>query len=170
MEFEFTTGGEKRRVKTDARSPRTEVVVDGTSYDVDWTRVRDGVVSLVVDGRSHTVYVGRRDGGVDVQMEGRQFSFDTGSRDDDSAVAAGAATGAGGTIKAPMPGNVVKVVVAEGDEVTVGSSLIVVEAMKMENDVKSPVDGVVKKVNVAAGDSVGTTEAMIEIEPTETDE
>ncbi len=167
MEFEFTTDGEKRRVKTDARSPRTEVTIDGTSYDVDWARVRDGVISLVIDGRSHTVQVARRDGGVDVQLEGRQFSFGTGSRDDDSAVAAGASAGAGGTIKAPMPGNVVKVMVAEGDEVTVGTSLVVVEAMKMENEVKSPVDGVVKKVNVAAGDSVGTTEAMIEIEPAE---
>ena len=167
MEFEFTIDGQKRRVTTDARSPRTEVTIDGASYDVDWARVREGVISLVIDGRSHTVQVARRDGGVDVQLEGRQFSFDTGSRDDDSAVAAGASAGAGGTIKAPMPGNVVKVMVAEGDEVTVGTSLVVVEAMKMENEVKSPVDGVVKKVNVAAGDSVGTTEAMIEIEPAE---
>ena len=167
MEFEFTTDGEKRRVKTDARSPRTEVTIDGTSYDVDWVRVRDGVISLLVDGRSHTVQVARRAGGVDVQLGGRQFSFDTGSRDDDSAVAAGASGGGGGTIKAPMPGNVVKVMVVEGDEVAVGTSLVVVEAMKMENEVRSPVDGVVRKVNVATGDSVGTTEAMIEIEPAE---
>jgi len=167
LEFEFTTDGEKRHVSTDARSPRTEVAIDGTSYEVDWARVRDGVISLVIAGRSHTAHVARRDGGVDVQVEGRQFSFDTGSRDDDSAVAAGASAGAGGTIKAPMPGNVVKVMVAEGDDVTVGTSLVVVEAMKMENEVKSPVDGVVRKVNVATGDSVGTTEAMIEIEPAE---
>jgi acetyl/propionyl-CoA carboxylase alpha subunit len=167
LEFEFTTDGEKRRVRTDARSPRTEVTIDGVSYDVDWARVREGVISLVINGRSHTVQVARRDGGVDVQLEGRQFSFDTGTRDDDSAVAAGASAAAGGTIKAPMPGNVVKVMVSEGDEVTVGTSLVVVEAMKMENEVKSPVDGVVKKVNVTAGDSVGTTEAMVEIEPAE---
>jgi acetyl/propionyl-CoA carboxylase alpha subunit len=167
LEFEFTTDGEKRRVKTDGRSPRTEVTIDGASYEVDWVRVRDGVISLMVGGRSHTVQVARRDGGVDVQLEGRQFSFDTGSRDGDSAVAAGASAGAGGTIKAPMPGNVVKVMVAEGDEVSVGTSLVVVEAMKMENEVKSPVDGVVRTVSVAAGDSVGTTEAMIEIEPAE---
>jgi pyruvate carboxylase subunit B len=72
-----------------------------------------------------------------------------------------------GVIKAPMPGSVVKVLVADGDEVEVGQSLVIVEAMKMENDVRSPIDGVVKAVNVAAGDSVGTTEAMIEIEATE---
>ncbi|MBN2565128.1 MAG: hypothetical protein JXB46_05410 [Candidatus Eisenbacteria bacterium] len=167
MEFEFTLNGEKRRVKTDARSPRTEVTIDGTTYDVDWTRVRDGVVSLMVGGRSHTVQVARRDGGVVVQVEGRQFSFDTGSGDDDSAVSAGASASGGGKIKAPMPGNVVKVMVAEGDDVSVGTSLVVVEAMKMENEVRSPIDGVVTKVNVKAGDSVGTTEPMMVIEPAE---
>ena len=51
MEFEFTTDGEKRRVKTDGRSPRTEVTIDGASYEVDWVRVRDGVISLMVGGR-----------------------------------------------------------------------------------------------------------------------
>jgi len=167
LEFEFTLNGEKRRVSTDARSPNTEVTIDGTTYEVDWARVGDGVVSLIVDGRSHTVHVARRDGGVDVQVEGRQFSFDTGSRDDDSAVAAGAAAGDGGSIKAPMPGNVVKVMVEEGDEVTVGQSIVVVEAMKMENEVRSSVDGTVVKVSVAAGDSVGTSEVMVEIEPAE---
>ena len=167
MEFEFTLNGEKRRVSTDARSPNTEVTIDGTTYEVDWSLVGDGVISLITDGRSHTVHVARRDGGVAVQVEGRQFLFDTGSRDDDSAVAAGAAAGAGGSIKAPMPGNVVKVMVEEGDEVTVGQSIVVVEAMKMENEVRSSVDGTVVKVSVAAGDSVGTSEVMVEIEPVE---
>ena len=64
-----------------------------------------------------------------------------------------------------MPGNVVKVMVEEGDEVTVGTSIVVVEAMKMENEVRSGIDGTVKKVNVSAGDSVGTSDVMVEIEP-----
>ncbi len=167
LEFEFTLNGEKRRVSTDARSPNTEVTVDGTTYQVDWSRIRNGVISLILDGRSHMVYVARSEGEVAVQVEGHQFSFGTGTRDDDSAVAAGAAAGAGGSIKAPMPGNVVKVMVAEGDEVTANQSIVVVEAMKMENEVRSPVDGTVKKINVAAGDSVGTSEVMVEIEPAE---
>jgi acetyl-CoA/propionyl-CoA carboxylase biotin carboxyl carrier protein len=49
----------------------------------------------------------------------------------------------------------------------VGTSLVVVEAMKMENEVRAPIDGVVTKVNVKAGDSVGTTEPMVVIEPAE---
>jgi biotin carboxyl carrier protein len=167
LELEFTLNGNKRRIKTDARSPRTDVTIDGTTYQVDWSRVREGVISLMLEGHSHTVQVARRDGGFTVQVEGRQFAIDTGSGDDDSAVSAGASAGGGGKIKAPMPGNVVKVMVAEGDEVSVGTSLVVVEAMKMENEVRAPIDGVVTKVNVKAGDSVGTTEPMVVIEPAE---
>ena len=167
MEFEFTLNGEKRRVSTDARSPNTTVTIDGTAYEVDWRRIRDGVISLLMDGRSHTVQVARTDGGVTVDVEGQHFVLGTGSRDDDSVVAAGASAGADGIIKAPMPGNVVKVMVAEGDDVTAGTSIVVVEAMKMENEVRSGVDGTVTKVNVAAGDSVGTSEVMVEIEPAE---
>jgi acetyl-CoA/propionyl-CoA carboxylase biotin carboxyl carrier protein len=167
VEFEFSLNGRKRRVKTDARSPSTDVTIDGETYEVDWTRVREGELSLMLDGRSHTVHVAPRDGGFVVQVEGRQFAIDTGRGDDDSAVAGAAAAGGGGKIRAPMPGNVVKVMVAEGDEVSSGTSLVVVEAMKMENEVRSPVDGVVTKVNVKAGDSVGTTEPMIVIEPAE---
>jgi biotin carboxyl carrier protein len=167
LELELTVNGEKRRVKTDARSPSAEVTIDGKTYEVEWERVRNGVLSLILDGRSHTVQVARRDGGIVVQVEGRQFSFDTGGGDADSAVSAGAAAGGGGKIRAPMPGNVVKVMVSEGDQVGVGASLVVVEAMKMENEVRSPVNGIVTKVNVKAGDSVGTTEAMVVIEPAE---
>jgi acetyl/propionyl-CoA carboxylase alpha subunit len=167
LEYEFTLNGEKRRVSTDARSPNATVTIDGTVYEVDWSRVREGVLSLIMDGRSHTVQVARSDGGVTVDVDGQHFVIGTGSRDDDSAVAAGAGGGGGGTIKAPMPGNVVKVMVEEGDEVVAGQSIVVVEAMKMENEVKSGTDGTVKKVNVAAGDSVGTSEVMVEIEPAE---
>jgi len=167
LEFEFTLNGEKRRVSTDARSPETTVTIDGTAYEVDWSRIREGVVSILLDGRSHTVQVARSDGGVIVDIEGQHFVIGTGSRDEDSAVAAGAGGGDGGIIKAPMPGNVVKVMVGEGDEVTVGTSIVVVEAMKMEHEVRSGVDGIVTKVNVSAGDSVGTSEVMVEIEPAE---
>ena len=167
MEFEFTLNGEKRRVSTDAREPSTTVTIDGTSYEVDWTRIREGVISLLMDGCSHTVQVARSDGGVTVDVDGEHFVIGTGSRDEDSAVAAGTGGGGGGTIKAPMPGNVVKVMVEEGEEVTAGQSIVVVEAMKMENEVRSGVDGTVKKVNVAAGDSVGTSDVMVEIEPAE---
>jgi len=57
-------------------------------------------------------------------------------------------------IKAPMPGLVLNVLVKEGDEVKKGDSLVVLEAMKMENIIKSPADAVVKKIEVKQGDKI----------------
>jgi len=68
------------------------------------------------------------------------------------------------TIRAPMPGLVLEVGVAVGDTVTVDEGLLVLEAMKMENELKAPAEGQVKAVHVAAGDAVGKNELLIEFE------
>jgi biotin carboxyl carrier protein len=59
-----------------------------------------------------------------------------------------------GLVKSPMPGKVVKVLVVEGEEVAAGSPVVVVEAMKMENELAAPRSGVVQKVHVQPGDAV----------------
>ncbi|MDR6945340.1 acetyl-CoA carboxylase biotin carboxyl carrier protein subunit [Mucilaginibacter pocheonensis] len=65
-------------------------------------------------------------------------------------------------IKAPMPGMVLKVFAAEGDEVKKGDNLFVLEAMKMENIIKSPADVVIKKIKIKAGDKVEKSQILIE--------
>ncbi|NGZ89004.1 acetyl-CoA carboxylase biotin carboxyl carrier protein subunit [Psychroflexus maritimus] len=67
-------------------------------------------------------------------------------------------------IKAPMPGLILDIPVAEGDTVKVGDTLIVLEAMKMENALSSPMDGVVKAIHVKSSDSVAKSELLIELE------
>ncbi len=62
--------------------------------------------------------------------------------------------GAGGVLKALMPGRVVRLLANKGDSVRRGQSLLILEAMKMENDIQSPIDGVVDEVFVNAGDTV----------------
>lgn len=64
-------------------------------------------------------------------------------------------------VKAPMPGLVLNVLVAEGDEIKKGDNLLVLEAMKMENMIKSPTDGVVKKIEVKQGDKVEKNELLV---------
>lgn len=64
-------------------------------------------------------------------------------------------------IKAPMPGLVLSVLVAVGDEVKKGDSLLVLEAMKMENMIKSPTDGIIKKIAIKQGDKVEKNEVLI---------
>jgi acetyl-CoA/propionyl-CoA carboxylase biotin carboxyl carrier protein len=73
--------------------------------------------------------------------------------------------GAGsGTITAPMQGTIVKVLVGEGEEVELGQSVLVLEAMKMENHISAEKAGTVKEVRVAAGDTVGTGDVLVVIE------
>ncbi|MES2417350.1 MAG: acetyl-CoA carboxylase biotin carboxyl carrier protein subunit [Bacteroidota bacterium] len=64
-------------------------------------------------------------------------------------------------IKAPMPGLVLSVLVAEGNEVKKGDSILVLEAMKMENMIKSPSDGTIKKIAIKQGDKVEKNEVLI---------
>jgi biotin carboxyl carrier protein len=80
----------------------------------------------------------------------------------------GAATGRGvsgqAKVAASMPGKVVRVLVGVGDGVEAGQGLVVVEAMKMQNEMKSPIGGVVRQVNCAAGDTVAANQILVLVE------
>jgi len=74
------------------------------------------------------------------------------------------AGGAAGAVQAPMPGKVVKTLVKEGDEVTSGQGIIVVEAMKMENELRAPAGGTVKSVLASEGQNVDAGQDLVIIE------
>jgi acetyl/propionyl-CoA carboxylase alpha subunit len=118
-------------------------------------------LALTVDGRSHRVVVARNREHVMVAFDGHVYRFETGDE-----ARAGHEGGAGsGIIIAPMPGKVVSVLVAVGDEVSVGQPVLVLEAMKMESTLPADVTGRVTAVKVVAGAVVGAGETLIEIEP-----
>ncbi|WP_421786324.1 acetyl/propionyl/methylcrotonyl-CoA carboxylase subunit alpha [Hyphobacterium sp.] len=94
--------------------------------------------------------------GVIVFSDGRANRFDLPRPD-----AAADAAEAGGLVKAPMPGKVLSLNVAEGDTVSKGQKLLVLEAMKMEHALAAPRDGVIASVSIAAGDQVGEGDALI---------
>ena len=79
------------------------------------------------------------------------------------AVAAPVVTGAGEAVNAPMPGNILKVNVKAGDAVKSGTVLVVLEAMKMENEIMAPKDGTVTQVLVSKGSTVDTGAALVVI-------
>jgi len=73
----------------------------------------------------------------------------------------------GGSLKkisAPLPGNIFKLIVKEGDEVKKGDTLLIMEAMKMENNILSEQDGIVKSIKISEGDAVLQNDILIEIE------
>lgn len=78
---------------------------------------------------------------------------------------AGGGAAGGGAVKAPMPGRVVKALVSEGDSVEAGQPVIIVEAMKMENEVTASGAGVVRNIAVSPGDTVDAGAVLVEIEP-----
>jgi glutaconyl-CoA/methylmalonyl-CoA decarboxylase subunit gamma len=80
-----------------------------------------------------------------------------------AALASAGGRGGSGTIKAPMPGRVVRVLVTEGEAVEADAPLLIVEAMKMENEVASPGSGVVRRLSVAAGDTVEAGQLLCEV-------
>jgi biotin carboxyl carrier protein len=67
-------------------------------------------------------------------------------------------------IKAPMPGKVVRILAPAGAQVEIGQSVVVIEAMKMQNELKAPKTGVVKKISVAEGAAVEAGQALAEVE------
>ena len=119
-------------------------------------RVGDRVIDLVVDGEppEQTIFGSGRRATVRVESE-RQRALA-------SVRSASGGTGQG-TVVSPMPGKVVKVLVSEGDAVEAGAPLVVVEAMKMENELAAPKSGVVAKVLVAPGDTVEGGAPLIEV-------
>jgi biotin carboxyl carrier protein len=71
---------------------------------------------------------------------------------------------AGNSVSSPMPGLIVKIPVALGDHVTAGTTLAIVEAMKMQNELRAPGDGVVKKINFKEGDQIDALQPIVELE------
>lgn len=119
--------------------------------------------SMMVNGRKSVAAVVRHKESYFVDVDSVLFELKEPSSD-------GVAAGAGdhGTAKdkvfAPMPGKIVKIMVAVGDEVELKQPLVIVEAMKMENQVNAKAKGKVKKVNFASGDQVDTEKPIIELE------
>ncbi|HFQ94168.1 MAG TPA: biotin/lipoyl-binding protein [Anaerolineae bacterium] len=136
-----------------------EITVNGVRYDIDFQQLtEDGnELSLILNKRSLEAVAEERNGvwqvltlwelySVKVQDE---YSYRLAQARGEDAHETGDAA-----IKSPMPGLIVSVVVEEGDAVAKGDKVVILESMKMENELRAPRDGVVGRISVAAGDSV----------------
>jgi biotin carboxyl carrier protein len=136
-------------------SGQLDVRIEGRRVEVDWVDVA-GLLSVRVDGRVVDLAVEGTPPDVGIVASGHRSYVRVESERLRAALAAkkSGATGGEQLLKAPMPGRIVKVLVAVGDTVTTGQALLVIEAMKMENEVKAKTSGVVKQVFVEAGATV----------------
>ena len=172
MTFEIEINGRTRSVSIEragAAGP-FRVSIDGEPRLVDAQRSGEYGLSLLVDGDSHggaTVQLapGAAPGALLAYLQGRSLAVTVNGR----RTGRGSGEGSGAThgeqrIVAPMPGRVVRVLVAAGDAVEARQPIVVVEAMKMENELRSPKAGRVKDVSVAAGASVEAGRVLVVVE------
>jgi biotin carboxyl carrier protein len=149
-----------------------EVTIDGTTVHVDVVTSGPTIYSIIEDGQQFEAMVDEKGAhGFDVLVAGRIFHLE--SVDERTRLLAGSAKiviSGPQIVEAEMPGKVVKVNVEVGTEVTEGEGVLIIEAMKMENEISAPVDGIVKEVSVAEGDTVEAGTNLFTVDPHEEQE
>jgi biotin carboxyl carrier protein len=162
MDFFFTHKGQVHRVTVEDRGSTLHVRVGEKKFELMPHLVSDPVISFDIGGKIQSVHVAETRDKIHVGIRGRVFVLEG------AAETAFGRNGAEGlvekVVKAPMPGQVVKIDVSDGDTVRKNQVLGAVEAMKMEHEIRAPADGTVKKVHVKPGQLVDAEEALVEVE------
>lgn len=144
------------------------ILLNGEPREVDFLQLGPALYSVITENKSLQIVIDEDGDTVQVLMGGRMY--ETRVLDERALLMAqrkGGLMGGSGEVAAPMPGLIVTVPVEEGQEVVGGQTVIILESMKMQNELKSPIDGVVIEVKVESGQTVDKNEILIVIEPPE---
>ena len=167
MELIVLSNGHEARVEVEHLGSGIEVKIGDRKYLVDTIATIGAVRSLIIEGRQFEVAVRSREAGR-YQISHRGSIEEVEVLDPLTHLARQGSESRSqeglGKVTAYMPGRVVELLVQEGDEVTVGQGLVVLEAMKMENNVGAEKAGTIKEIRVAEGDSVGGGDVVAVIE------
>ena len=148
-----------------------EITIDGKTVHVDAVKSGPTVYSMIEDGKQFEALVDEKGAhGFDVLVGGRIFHLE--AIDERTQLLAGSASAVASgpqMVEAEMPGKVVKLSVAVGDTVSAGQGVLVIEAMKMENEIPSPIDGTVREISVGEGDTVEAGTALFTVDPPASD-
>lgn len=171
MKYFVKVNGRDHEVVVDESSDRLRVEVDGQPLDVSYREVDSlGQVSMNVDGMAHAVSIEGDANRCHVVMAGYSYEVELEDERERAAHAAERANSSGGPVKSVMPGVVLELLVAEGDEVEQGQPLLILEAMKMQNEIDSPSKARVTAIHVAQGEAVSSGQNLVTLESIETDE
>jgi len=167
MSYFAHSGGKDHRLDVRQVTDGHRVRLDDREFRVDFLQVDPGLYSLLIGGRSYEVDLLKVEDALMVLVNGQPFRVeiqDERERRLRAAARKGELQTGKRTVAAPMPGRVVRLLVRPGDAVRLGEGLVVVEAMKMENELKAPVAGTVKEIRVEEGRAVRGGEALVVIE------
>ncbi|MEA2007674.1 MAG: acetyl-CoA carboxylase biotin carboxyl carrier protein subunit [Chloroflexota bacterium] len=146
----------------------SHAAVNGKVHEINFEPVRGHLIfSLLVDGKSYEANIYQENGGWEVLMRGRHYSVQVDDeRERQLKAAAGASRLPKGAfhLKSPMPGLVVQIPVKEGQEVEKGDVLLILESMKMQNELKSPRAGVISRILVTLSENVERKQTLLSVE------
>ena len=170
MIYEVTEGKEIFRIELhEVGENLYDLTIDGTTVRVDAVKSGPTIYSVIEHAKQFEAMVDERgEHGFDVTVRGRLFHL--GAEDERTRLLLGSVSTAPSgpqKVEAEMPGKIVKVEAAVGDAVSEGQGIVIIEAMKMENEITSPIDGLVTEVAVAEGDTVEAGTTLFVVEPPE---
>jgi biotin carboxyl carrier protein len=167
MKWTVRSGTSNHVVEVEKQAGGFLVTVDGTSRPVDYLPLDQSVASLRYSNNGHSFHVtaqrqGRRR--YRVAIGEREFEYEVLTPVESVASEAALAAGGASRLEAPIPGKVVAVHVAAGDAVEAGQPLVVLEAMKMENELAAERAGTVAMVHVEPGQTVDSGTVLVDLE------
>lgn len=166
MEFEYLIDGMLRKIGLERQGTGWTIREGDAAGEVEIRQISEHEMVILDGARTHRIHIARGGGRLFVRIAGGELVLaEPGERDEKGAGGEAGGGGDGRKIIAPMPGKVIKVCVSPGDSVRKNQTLVIVEAMKMENEIKAASDGVVVKVDVAAGELVDAEKVLVELEP-----
>ena len=144
------------------------VVINGVTHEIDFQTLRQhSSCSLLVDGKSFEPNTFQEDGGWEILLNGRRFNvLVEDERERRLRLAAGESTLQEGRyiLKSPMPGLVIDIPVKLGDDVKEGQVLLILESMKMQNELTAPRDGKIARIQAKVNDNVERKETLLILE------
>lgn len=162
MEYRFEHLNKTHTVKIKKSDGGYQVTIDKKDYDIVNCSGHDNIVSFQLNKELNNIYYAQAGDIIYLAVDGDYYSFvlERGN----VFKGTGAQVQKGDSVQSLMPGLLVKVMVAVGDDVKEGTTLVIVEAMKMQNELRAPRDGIVKRINYEEGDQVEALKPLVELE------
>jgi biotin carboxyl carrier protein len=161
LKLQIEIGGKKSHVELTQARERAVWTIDGQRLEADATEVSPGIYSILINGKSFEVHMERLGAELRATTGGREFRIVIPDEREWRRNRGGAVEAEGRQqVLAPMPGKIVRVLVRTGDAVQAGQGLLVVEAMKMQNEIRAPKSGTIDRLGVVEGQTVNAGEVV----------
>ncbi len=161
VRLEIHLAGKARQLELERKGHSVRAKVDGRPVEANALLVAPGVYSILLEGRSFEVRVTPKHDGLHIHSDGVDYVVQVADpRSWRGRQGSAASTEGRQQIVAPMPGKVIRILVQAGDAVEAGRGVLVVEAMKMQNEIRSPKSGTVEKLLVKEGQPVNAGEVL----------